>query len=365
MIDRNEIRTILQNNESEPILSLYLQVDASLPENQSDTPAWRIAARNALKEVEEGIDENDEDAQSTWKTVRSAVEEFLAEYEPDDRGVVLFFGPTVRQHYELPVRPTDNQHAYGHMLLSPLLWLLDEYEQYLIVIASSEEAYFLTTSLGGVTGRDEMVSDKFQFDFRERRGMPPASAPQSEAGIGATGGSQKDRYQSKVEETITRFLDDVAERAHQLFREMGRPRVFIGGTERAAHRLADELHQEVRDLLVGVLPIPMDEDDATVMNRIMPHAAAYERQQEAQLVENTISAAKAGGRAALGYEDVQQALAMYQVDTLIAPWPPQDVTQLDEMTIQVLQGGGQVELVSGAAADQLAEHGGLAARLHT
>jgi len=82
------------------------------------------------------------------------------------------------------------------------------------------------------------------------------------------------------------------------------------------------------------------------------------------LVQQVIDFAKAGGRGALGRKDVDMALTMQRVETLILPWPTDDEKKATEYSARAFESGGRVELVHGAAADRLRQEGGIAARLY-
>ncbi|MFW5748503.1 MAG: VLRF1 family aeRF1-type release factor, partial [Chloroflexota bacterium] len=303
MIDLNEVKKLIDLTSGQPVLSLYLQVDGSLEENQAEKPAWRIHAKNVLKEISESVAAEHADA---WATVKERAQTQLMQYldKPAGKGLVLFISPSVEQVYLLPVLPESNEHHWGEIMVAPLLWLLDEYERYLIVLVDTEEAHFLTTYLGNIDRQEAMASDRFTFEFREKTIMPRPTGIPADTGATTTAGSHRDSFENKIDDYIARFHQDVADRVREVLRDTGTARVVIGGTESAAHAVKSNLHDSVRAALVGVLPIPMQEADQEVMNRVLPHALKYERAKEAELIEHIVNQAHAGGRSVIGPDAV-------------------------------------------------------------
>jgi len=361
LLNLNDIKTLTSNSDGR-VFSLYLNVDNSLPENQATQPAWRIFVKNALKETAEAVSESDQPA---WVDISKRVEAYFETYSPTSRGLALFYGTDLQTVYELPVPPHQNEHYFGDVNIAPLLWLIDEYEQYLIVLVDREEAQLLTTYLGDTSRQEAMASDRFSFDFKEKTMMPRPSGPQADAGGAITGGSQKDAFADKMDDYVAKFHQDVAQRVRNWLKTHGAQRVIIGGDEKSAHAVHDELHDAVLPHVVTVMSIPFQESDNQVMKRILPIALDYEREKELETVRTVVGLAKTeGGRGVVGYEAVEQAVQMQQVDLLIAPWPLDDAARFHTLTVQAFtHGNATIELVHGEAADLLRAEGGIAARL--
>lgn len=351
MIELSRLKQLLEHRDK-PLLSLYIRVDPALPENQALTPAWQIWVKNTLREMNNTM--QDEQVTS-WARALSHVLAFLDDYRPDAKGLILFADEDGLQDYRLPVLPQENVAHFGAPLVAPLLWLMDEYERYLIVLVDEEEAHFLTTYLGTIGREEAMASDRFSFDFREKTIRARDARP--------GGGINQDALDDLTDELISRFHRDVATHISGVMARTGALRVIIGGHERAAHAVRALLPVSVASALVGVIQIPFEESDQEVMARVLPLALDYERRKEAELVTSVIAQARAGGRGALGLDAVRQALALGQVDTLIAPWPTDDLELLHHLTLHAMQVGARVELVHGQAADMLRGTGSVAALL--
>jgi hypothetical protein len=363
MINLDEIKPLVEEGRDQ-VLSLYLQVDNALRENQAQTPAWRIHAKNALREIDEQV-AGDPERRKQWNAIRAYAEDQLDGYQEEGRGLVMFIEPDEAHIYSLPVMPTENMHQFGKALVAPLLWMLDEYEPYLIVLVDSEQAHFYSMYLGGMAHESAMASDRFTYDFREKTIMPRTMSPRAQmSGTQVQHGSHRDIFQDTMDDWIFRFHRDVAQQVAAERREMNAERVIIGGMEKAAHAVYEELHESIKQHVVAVTAVPFEDNDPKIMERLLPLALEHERKQENEIVNQVIDFAKSGGRGALGWHDVREALDQQRVELLVAPWPSDEEEQLRQFTVDAMRNNSRIELVHGEAADRLRENGGIGARLY-
>ncbi len=356
MLNIGDLRQLLEQT-GEQILSLYLNVDPAMPENQAATPAWSIWLKNALKQIESGLSDGQADA---WKGIRARVDDYFQGFFPGSKGLAMFYGPDFEQVYPLPVR-VDNRAAYGKPLVAPLIWILDEYEPYLIVLVDHEKARFLTAYLGQVETQDEMAIELDTEDWSEKALMRG-----TDAGGQLTHGSSRDRFADRVGAQVERFYKEVARYAQDLCEKHGAGQIILGGNVEAAHQLRSLMSNAAgRAVIDEVTSIPMTYSANEVLKRITPVARSDERKRELALVDEVIGLAKSRrGRGAIGPDEVTTALDQGRVELLVAAWPPTNQDLVDQLTVKALQAGAKIELVHGEAADQLRPFGGVAARLY-
>jgi hypothetical protein len=355
MLTLDEIRNTV-NSIAEDVVTLYLNVDPSELVNQNQPPGWRIYAKNSLNEIETAQNESDD-----WKATRAKVDDYLVDYAPQGgKSLVIFAGADTLHTYELPVR-LENSWAYGKPLVLPLVWALDEYERYLVVLVDSEHARFLTAFLGNTRTRDEMTIDFYDYDFGEQNYV---NNSRSANGQPMSQGANRESFEDMRDAHIRRFHKEIAETIRERMKKIGAERVVLGGNDRAAHQVHELLHEEAKSRVVGILPIPITTDDHQMNDSILEAATNYERETEMDLVNSIIELAKGGGRGALGYDDVQNALTMQQVELLVLPYPLDNEEQATEFMLKVMELNADIELVHGAAAIRLQEEGGIAARLY-
>ena len=348
-----------QNTIDEDVLTLYLQVDNAYQPNQAERPAWRIHIENALRDVRQNHLAEDND---TYKAIEERTRNYFETYEPSSKSLVLFVGANTMHTHELPIT-LENNHAFGNPMLVPLMWAVDEFERYLVVMVDQEEARFVSAYLGNATVNDEMTIDFDQYDFRNKNYIN-RNVGGSDQNIAQ--GSKKDQFDDMHQAHLERFYIDIAESIREALDDMQSERVVLGGNTKAANMVKDKMHQSVQKKVVGIMNLPMSASEGDIAEAILEPALAYERAEEMELVEEVIGFAKSGGRGALGEEDIRQAFIMQQVELLVIPFPVQDDDRdlIYELTTEALTSGADIELVHGAPAAKLRHEAPLAARLY-
>lgn len=372
MLGINDVKALLSQTD-ERTLSLFVDVDNATRENQASVPAWKIWIKNQLDAFGASLGTEQRDV---WARIQERVQNFADSYTPSAKTLVLFANENDLTTYEMPFKLEQNDIAFGRPRVGHLLWMIDEYEPYLLVTVDQEKARFFVSYLGTVGFHGSLQTDLEQYDFRERDslhssggGTGGGAGDGTGAGLGGgmSGGSQgfgAEKFEAMLEEHRKRFYRDIAERAEALQKEHKTDRVILGGSEQSAHAVRRLMSEALQAKVVGVVAIPMHETTEQILERVQPMALEYERKGEFELVSQVIDFAKAGGRGALGYKDVLEALEMQRVETLVLIWPSADEARDNELAYRTLQLNGMVELVHGEAAALLHPEGDVAARLY-
>ncbi|MBK8030511.1 MAG: hypothetical protein IPK17_13605 [Chloroflexi bacterium] len=248
MIDLAGIKAMVAEAD-EHTLTLYLNVDNTTPENQATTPAWRIYAKNKLFELETAAKSQTDG----WADIRARVDEFFEQYRPSSKGLALFAWNGSLQTIELPFA-VENQATFGNAQIAPLLWVLDEYEPYLIVLVDQEKARFFLAQLGSVGFREGMEVDLEGYDFAER--TYTASPNPVGGGNAVHGGSGRDDHEAMLDEHRTRMYRQVATGIETYVNQRQIRRFFLGGSEQSAHAVKNLLPPKLQDTAIATLPIP-------------------------------------------------------------------------------------------------------------
>jgi peptide subunit release factor 1 (eRF1) len=343
---------IQQTRDSTATLSLYLNVDPATAGNQAVHPAWRTWMKNAFRDIEQGLQP---EQTAVWQDIRARVESYLDHYMPVSKGLALFFGPGWEQTYDVPLT-VENRAAFGTPFLTPLLWIMDEYEPYLVVMVDHAKARFMVTRLCQIEYQDEI---ELKIDTHEWR---TKTAMVSQTGIGR--GNATDEFQDRLTEFMNRQYHEVAQRATEIIKERPVRRVILVGNEQAAHAVQHHLPEKIAQAVIAVKAMPRYYSPHEILQHVMPIVMEDEQQQETRLVQQVIDTAKGGGRACLGREAVMDMLNQQRIELLLAAWPMADEHLAQELPFRVVASGGEVELVHGAAAERLMADGGLAARLY-
>ncbi len=352
--DLREFAEYAATHAQDKYLSLYLNTDPADPENQSQTPAWQIFLKNAVTEIENGLDPeqtkqwknvrlSDDDPNKEWARIRKRLDKYTTSYRPGGKTLALFIGPGGEHRFELPVR-LSNVYYFGKPHIQEFLWALDEYELHMVALMAEDEARVVRVALGRA-GRDTTIVS----DQKWLRSMRKAA--------------HEHNIESRRDELTRRFVGSVAADANKFFlQNPDVERVILGGDQRLANALLGAVHPAVKEKVIAVLPIPADLPPHEIADRIRDAAEQAEREHEDTLVAEVIGQAKAGGRGATGMVAVGRALDRAAVRLIALPYPAGD--DLEPLLLQAVRQGVTVEFLHGDAAERAAQAGGIVARLY-
>ncbi|NWF69223.1 MAG: hypothetical protein HXY40_09055 [Chloroflexi bacterium] len=350
MLDISEFKHVLAQTQV-PLLSLYLNVDPAAAENQATPAAWSIFLKNTLKRIDTHLEPTQI---KLWHDLRARVEEYFGFYKPESKGLALFYGATIEQTYPLAAR-VANQAAFGEPLVTPLLWLLDEYEPYVVVVVNHSKATLLTVSLGQIVSQEDLLLEMKTAEWHEKTFMPGG-------GYGMHASKRRDLFNNRVEAQHERFHKQVAQYAQALCEKQEAKRLVLGGDHEAAHAVFDLLPPQVRVGVIDIAALPHYQSSAEILHKVAARVSQHERQRETALVDELVNAAKGHGRAVLGQAAVEAAFEQGKVELLAAAWP--GGAGVEKLALRALRAGAEIELVYGAAAERLAGYEGAAARLY-
>ncbi len=97
-------------------------------------------------------------------------------------------------------------------------------------------------------------------------------------------------------------------------------RVVLSGSDANLAQLREVLPRSLQDKVVGQINLDMNASPAEVWERAFEVATAAQRQAEADLLEQVITAARKGGAGALGLTDTLSALQQGRIYRLA--WSP-------------------------------------------
>ena len=346
MIDSDEIRALL-SDDREHVLSLYLPVDPTEPENRRSpgSEAWRIWMKNALKDTQTSLD-GDRDAHARFSAAVARLDKFLSGYQPAGATAVLFVSPEDTRYLELPI-PLEPRVGFGRPLVKQLLWAIDEYQHYLAVLIGADRMRAVSGYLG-------FVGEVATLELDSSWGMDDPERLLRQFKIESRREEHQRAYHKSVAEHVNRWF----------FESPDVERLILGGNEREAHGVRNQLHPYVAERVVAILPIPVDSTDAEVVSRIKDVAIAYERDEERDIVERIVGEARAGGRAVTGLDEVATALREHRVRTLVISSRFDGTDDMEGMLRDAFASSATIEFVHGGAAELLGDYGSIAAALY-
>ncbi|MEU4510146.1 VLRF1 family aeRF1-type release factor [Nonomuraea wenchangensis] len=185
-------------------------------------------------------------------------------------------------------------------------------------------------------------------------------------------GIHPDRFDQRVEEHLARFLRESAPQVATQARRLGWETVLLVGDPRDTSVLSEALPMDGEVVQVDAVLDPAL-SPSEVLEFVRPALEEVRVRRDTALAVRARDLALSGGNGAVGLDDILSLLRQGRVEHLLLDdaggWkaaPPEPVApeELEEEMIELaFEHGGEVTMLEGRAAGELAEAGGVAAML--
>jgi peptide chain release factor subunit 1 len=296
--DRDELRRLAQVRLDRPVvLSLYLDLD---PAQFATPPARATAVRSLLDEAERRLRERDglphQDKVDLHASLKRATELLERDLPTEGAQAVAVFVSNASDLFEviaLP-RPVPSRVAIGRSPLVGPLARLERRERWCVALVSRRDARVFRGSPESLREIEQIHDVVFgQHD---------------------QGGWSQARYQRGIEKEKDDHLKHTAEVLMKHFKRSPFQRLILGGPREVVADFESKLHGYLSERLAG--RIEVDVDTATpdkVLRKARPLLDELEEKREAAALERLGE----GSRAALGLDEVLQALNERRVECLL------------------------------------------------
>jgi peptide chain release factor subunit 1 len=296
--DRDELRRLAQVRLDRPVvLSLYLDLD---PAQFATPPARATAVRSLLDEAERRLRESDglphQDRVDLHASLKRAAELLERDLPTEGAQAVAVFVSNASDLFEviaLP-RPVPSRVAIGRSPLVGPLARLERRERWCVALVSRRDARVFRGSPESLREVEQIHDVVFgQHD---------------------QGGWSQARYQRGIEKEKDDHLRHTAEVLMKHFKRRPFQRLILGGPRVVVADFESKLHGYLSERLAG--RIDVDVDTATpdkVLRKARPLLEELEEEREATALERLGD----GSRAALGLDEVLQALNERRVESLL------------------------------------------------
>jgi hypothetical protein len=199
--------------------------------------------------------------------------------------------------------PVDSGFTVGPIpMLRQLARAADDYPPYAILAADQRDA-FLWLMEGQTWDRGIQL---------EATGYPRKQQQ---------GGWSQQRYQNRADERVEAFARTIAEETRRAFEAVNAPvpydYLIISANEQMFTLLTSELHETIKELVLGQITLPIDANITEVTAAAQPLVEEAERKREMEAVQAVRDGVGAGGRGVAGAVDTITALETGQVMTLV------------------------------------------------
>jgi len=329
---QNYIRALATIDETDaPVVTGYLDLsDRSYRTklNQRVCELNRLLAGGALDHFQQSM---------------GLIEDYIAgELEDTTRGAALFsrsgsapFFHALQFRVPLPtwvsVDTTPN--------IYHLVEMKDTYDRYIVLIASEHKSRIVEVNLGAVT-RQLWVE---RPELRQRVGREWS----------------KEHYQNHRRERSQQFVREKIKLLERLLSERGYSHLVLAGPPQVVGRVRRALPKALAEKVVDTVPASSRDKLVDVVDATLASFVEQEEQESLALSDELLREIRTGGLAAIGPDEVLEALEKAQVDALVLA-PSYDGTDREYMVRLAEQAGSQVEVVNGSEAlDRLGGVGAL------
>lgn len=376
------------------VLSVYLDTSVHRIQGQ----AYLLAFREACRTIRTDLDTANRPEQKAFEAAAEQATDYLAhEFAPRHPGLALFTSADSGYFFAVPIpqQPTDTVTWAPEPELAPLEEALDDFERIAVALIDKQSARLFTVYLGVIQEEREFESEvtgkRAPGDWpRRTRPSGPQEGRQipGKHGIIVWAGMAQDRQKRRHYEHARQHFRRTAHKLMEVLNARPFDRLILAGPEEATVLLEEDLPRPLRGRLSGRLTLPVTASEPEVLQATLQEAEAIERRVELDMVNQLIEAATTP-RAELGLAATLDALAdsrvhtLFLTDTLSAagtecpacgrlsgersrcPACGEAVTTpvelRERMVDHAVAQGARIEIVSGAAATVLSEHGGVGA----
>jgi hypothetical protein len=288
-----DIRRLKERLEGQPgpVLSVYLSVNARIPENQGQ--AYKVRLREALEEMEVPED--------IAERVRGSIED---QVHPGARTVVFFAAEDgAFERYDLQL-DLPEAYRFGEPYLAPLILALDEHESYGVALVDAEEfRFFVSAPMGNPSEGSGGASSGF---FREVDLMPSRPHPR--------GGGTRDADPAfrKHQANIHRFYKDMGEVTQKLVNQDNVKNLIVAGPKERTSEFRETLPEPVKEKVVAEENVATNVPEAKIIEQFEAVQRRAEREREDGLIE------KARENGVRGVKDTVEALQEGRVFHIVA-----------------------------------------------
>lgn len=293
MLTELDLQEIMNYRSTDPVLSVYLNVDPKA----GSADAYKLHLRQLIKDFETEIPQDTE-------AIRRFIEH---EYDWSGRGLAIFScaSQDFFRHLSLSIPVRSRARLLNRPYVKPLADILNNYGHYGVALVDRQGARLFYFHMGELREQEGTVGETVRHTKRGGGSQAPGRK-------GGTAGLT--RYSEEVAE---RNLKEAARFAARFFQENHVRRILIGGTESSVAYFLSQLPKSWQSLVMGTFPIEMTAGHMQVLEKALEVAQNAEEEKENRLVNAAITAAAKGRDGIIGLDDTLGAVHAGRVQTLL------------------------------------------------
>jgi peptide chain release factor subunit 1 len=185
--------------------------------------------------------------------------------------------------------------------IKPLLDILDNYRRYAILLVGKESARIFLVHLGEIEEYTEVHTE--DIPGKHKKGGWFALSEKS--------------YERHIDYHVELHLKDVLRKMDAFLSGEHVDRIILGGSEEAVAKVKGMLPQALSERVIGTFQAEMFAKSKEILGKADPILNAYERNKEAETVDELLTKAMKNENAVIGIENVLNALQEGRIMKLI------------------------------------------------
>ncbi len=288
MFDEKDVRELAAfHTNGATVLSLYLSTDPS----RHIKDEVKLHLRGMLKQaVALGAAQADADRMERFVDL---------EYDWQAKGLAMFSyqAGDFWRAYPLSVPVSNHVFVADRPYVKPLSDILDEYGRFAVALVDQEGARVILYHLGVV----EDATGTLGAELKRHK----------------QGGWAAQRLQRREDAKAHQNLKDAVTLMKDFCQKHRCKRLIVGGQDETVSRFLAMLPKTLRDSVIGTMPMDITASESGALERAQDLLEKAEREREATLVRQMITAATKGGPGAIGLADTLTALQEERVHILL------------------------------------------------
>jgi peptide chain release factor subunit 1 len=294
MLDREELKEIANMEGKEGyFISLYLNVDPMF----NPRGDYMVHFKNMMKNAAESINK------AVYKDVKDdlgKVENYVVSNKrlfKKGLAIISSSANSFWKEYNLNV-PVKNELIVDKTpYAKPLMDILDNYQRYAILLVDKESARIFMVHLGEIVEYGEVQTPDVPGKHKK----------------GGWFSLSQNRYERHIDFHVALHLKDVVEKIDSFLSGEYIGRLIIGGSDEAVTAVKGMLHKTVLDKVIDTVKIEMFAKPDEIIKKVQLVVLKYEKQKEQEEVDFLIERAMKNENAAIGLENVLNALQEQRV----------------------------------------------------
>ena len=264
---------------------------------RSDQPRAGYAARfrSLLRGIEPTVPSKD---RKLYEQVVAKLTNFLTQYTPGGNSLLVFAAPKSWDEFASRV-PVRDEAWWGQPNTAQLLWLLEEYRPYGVLVAGIEHVRFLAVRLNEFEAFQEFHAEIDTSEWRKQQ-----VGSKGRGGAVQKGGRNVEAFDHRYMEQVKHFWKTLHKPLAELVERYHIRRLVLAGTKSVLPEFARSLPAGIGNLVVTQLNMETFTSPTDAVHRVFPGIVAWEQQRERAIVTELLNAAGISKKAAVGIDPV-------------------------------------------------------------